>query len=127
MRVSRAMLPLAICVAVLGCRESIGENTPRDQVAALPWNYPVYEMTPSPLQEPGRVVRADGRVWHAYDAPHPRYGAAHGTDIPQVMLRQVASYEGTPLHALTTDASPYTRLYSPLGENRWRVYLPAAF
>jgi hypothetical protein len=127
MRVRRAMLPLAIGLALIGCRESIGDNIPREEAINRPWHYPVYDMTPSPAQQPGIVVHADGRTWHAHDAPHRAYGAGFGVEIPQRLLRQVGTADGIALYALATDASPFARLYSPLGPDRWRVYLPATF
>jgi hypothetical protein len=126
MRGARSLLVIAAGALVLtGCMESIGQPLPLQEAQWAEWHYPVYEMTPSPVDEPmgvGRRVQADGRTWAGYDAAHRFYGAGYGTRIPADRLRPIGTSDGVALYALTTDSPPYNRLYSPLGQGRWRVY-----
>jgi hypothetical protein len=118
------------CVAVgavvlTGCKESIGQPRPLEEAQWAEWQYPAYEMTPDPATQPdgaGRPIRAEGRVWVGYDAPHPFYGPGYGTPIPAGQLRPLGTVDGVELHVLAHASPPYSRLYSPLGEGRWRVY-----
>jgi hypothetical protein len=127
MRTTRAMLLLAAGSMLVGCKPSIGEPDPIEQARQAPWHYSVYEMAPSPAEQPARVIRTDDRLWHAYDAPHRWYGPGYGVAIPGRFLRPIGTVDDMALYVRVWDESPYGRLYAPLGPDRWREYRPAAF
>lgn len=123
---ARSLLVMAAGALVLtGCMESIGQPLPLQEAQWAEWGYPAYEMTPTAAEDPagpGRRVQVDGRTWVGFDAADRFYGAGFGVRIPADRLRPIGSSDGVALYALTHDAPPYGRLYSPLGPGRWRVY-----
>ncbi|HSK10047.1 MAG TPA: hypothetical protein VK911_10755 [Vicinamibacterales bacterium] len=112
-------------VVLTGCKPSIGQPLPLEEAQQAVWNYPAYEMTPSAVEAPsgaGRPIQAEGRLWVGYDAADRFYGPGYGTRIPAAQLRSIGTSDGVALYVRATDEPPYGRLYSPIGEGRWRVY-----
>jgi hypothetical protein len=109
------------------CAPSAGHNIPLEQARQAGWHYEVYEPAPAPAAQPDHVVRADGRAWFAYDAPHRFFGAGYGVEYPTDALRPVGTFDGVQLYSFAWDSPPFGRLFARLGENRWREYRPAAF
>jgi len=101
----------ALLAAVpFGCRDNglPDRNLPLDQAASRTYNYPAYQ----PYAGEVEVWQLGGHRWQA---------GAHVETIEARLLQSVANANGTALYALVWDREPHDRLYSPVGENRWRV------
>ncbi|HSJ14095.1 MAG TPA: hypothetical protein VK939_06760 [Longimicrobiales bacterium] len=100
--------------ALAGCRDSglPDRNLPREQAEQRTYGYPAYQAVGAALAE---VWELNGRRWQL---------SAQVETIAQSGLRSVANANGTAMYALRWDREPFDRLYTPVGENRWRVVTP---
>jgi hypothetical protein len=111
-RTRRSFLALAAMAAAIpvGCRDNglPDRNLPLDQAQNRTYNYPVYQA----YQGEVPVWELGGQRWQA---------TAPIETIESRLLQAVAHAGGTPVYALAWDREPYDRLYTPVGENRWRL------
>ena len=108
------LLLLASTAALSSCRDSglPDRNLPRAEAEQRTYGYPAYQDVGPALTE---IWELDGRRWQL---------SAQVASIPQAQLRSVANANGTAMYALQWDQPPMDRLYTPVGENRWRVVTP---
>jgi hypothetical protein len=107
---SFAALVAVLAVLPLGCRD-VGlpdRNLALDQAQHRTSSYPAYQ----PYAGEVEVWEVAGQRWQA-TAPIETNESR--------LLQSVANASGTPVYALAWDRAPYDRLYTPVGENRWRV------
>jgi len=104
-------LPALLAAALtLACRD-VGlpdKNLPLDQAEHRTYGYPVYQAFPDSVP----VLQVAGHRWQV---------TAPIETIEGRLLTSVGNASGTPVYALSWDKEPYDRLYTPVGENRWRV------
>jgi hypothetical protein len=111
----RAARPLfvavACAVALTACRDSglPDRNLPLRDAMHREHRYPAYQPTAD-----NAPVAAAGRHW---------IGSLPVETIPQRMLVPVAGGEGAQLYALRDQQAPYSRLYRPVGPDRWQPFL----
>jgi hypothetical protein len=108
---SWGLLAVAASMVLGGCRDSglPDRNLPRAEAEQRTYGYPAYQPFAPALTE---VWDLDGRRWQL---------SAHVETIDAARLRSVANANGTAMYALSWDEQPLDRLYTPVGENRWRV------
>jgi hypothetical protein len=94
----------------LGCRDNglPDRNLPLDQAQSRTYSYPAYQAYAGQVE----VWEVAGQRWQA---------TAPIETIEPRLLQSVTNANGTPVYALAWDRAPYDRLYTPVGENRWRV------
>ena len=108
----RVWLMAMVCVTVLsGCRDNglPNRNLPLAEAQQREFRYQVYE--------PGQnspALAMGGRHW---------VRSLPVETVPARMLVQVGTVDGTQLFALRGEEAPYSRLYSPVSQNRWSPYL----
>lgn len=108
------LVVVAGSLALGACRDSglPDRNLPRAEAEHRSYGYPVYQALAPALAE---VWDLDGRRWQL---------SAHVETIAASQLRSVANANGTAMYALRWDEQPLDRLYTPVGEDRWRVVTP---
>ena len=84
-------------------------NLPKAEAERRTYGYPVYQPLGAALTE---VWELNGRRWQL---------SAAVENLAQTQLRNVANANGTAMYALAWDQEPFERLYTPVGEDRWRV------
>jgi hypothetical protein len=106
-----SMLAVACVVGLTACKDSglPDRVVPLQEARHRQYGYPVYQ----PLANNAPVAAA-GRHW---------IRSAAVEEIPAAVLVPVASVEGTQLYAVRGAQAPYSRLYAPMGPNRWAPYL----
>lgn len=108
----RVWLVAIACVTVLSaCRDNglPDRNLPLAEAQHREFGYQVYEPSAN-----NRAIALGGRHWVRSLAVET---------IPARLLVPVGTAEGTQLFALRNEATPYSRLYSPVSQNRWSPYL----
>ena len=93
-----------------GCRD-VGlpdRNLPLDQAEHRTYGYPVYQAFPDSVP----VLQVAGHRWQATSPIET---------IETRLMTSVGNASGTAVYVLVWDKAPYDRLYTPVGENRWRV------
>jgi hypothetical protein len=96
---------------VAGCKDSglPDRNLPVQEARQRTFGYPTYQ--PTAQNEP---VAAAGRHW---------IGTLPVESVPDGLLEPIANVDGRVLYAMRGARPPYSRLYSPVGEGRWRPYV----
>lgn len=100
----------ALCVVVLsGCRDNglHDRNLPLQEARYREQPYPTYQAatnTPVPMA---------GHYWMR---------SLTVESIPSRLLVQVGNAEGTLLYALRSERAPYSRLYTPVSQDRWAPF-----
>ena len=112
-RSARRFLALSALLAgalAFGCRDNglPDRNLPLDQAENRTPAYPAYQA----YQGEVPVLEVAGSRWQA---------TAPIETIEARLLTAVGNAQGTPVYALNWDKAPYDRLFTPVGENRWRV------
>jgi hypothetical protein len=105
------LLALACVAALTACRDSglPDKNLPLQEARHRQFSYPAYQ----PLANNAPVAAA-GRHW---------LRSAAVETIPVAKLVPVASADGIQLYAVRGARTPYSRLYAPVGPDRWAPYL----
>jgi hypothetical protein len=105
-----AMLAVACAATLAGCKDSglPDRVVPLQEARHRQYGYAVYQ----PLANNAPVAAA-GRHWAR---------SAAVEEIPAGVLIPVASADGTQLYAVRGAQAPYSRLYAPVGPNRWAPY-----
>jgi hypothetical protein len=108
---TRLMMLVLLGVALTACKDSglPDRNVPLQEARHRQYSYPTYQ----PLANNAPVAAA-GRHW---------VRSAAVEEIPAGVLVPVASVDGTQLYAVRGAQAPYSRLYAPVGTNRWAPYL----
>jgi hypothetical protein len=106
------MLALAAVVGLTACRDSglPDRNLPFQEARNRQFAYPAYQ----PLANNAPVAAA-GRHW---------IRSAAVEQIPAGKLVPVATADGVQLYAVRGARAPYSRLYAPVGQDRWAPFLP---
>jgi hypothetical protein len=110
----RGVRALVAAVAVLSlgaCRDSglPDRNLPLQEARHREFRYPAYQPTAG-----NTPVALAGRQWMR-QLPLET--------IAQDMMVPVGDADGTMLYAVRGARAPYSRLYAPVGEDRWAPYL----
>ena len=108
----RALVVSAVCVLGLsGCKDNglPDKNLPLEEARHRTFRYLAYQ--PNAANVPVAVA---GQQW---------IGGLPVESIPDRLLVPVGIVEGTALYALRGRSAPYARLYSPVGEGRWRPFV----
>jgi hypothetical protein len=105
------MLALVTVIGLPACRDSglPDRNLPLQEARHRQYSYPAYQ----PLAN-NVPVAAAGRHW---------IRSAAVEQIPANKLVPVATVDGMQLYAVRGTAAPYSRLYAPVGQDRWAPYL----
>jgi hypothetical protein len=105
---------LLACTGLVACRDSglPDRNLPRAEAEQRAYGYPVYQPLGAALTE---IWELNDRRWQL---------SAHVETIAATALTSVANANGTAMYALNWDQPPYDRLFTPVGENRWRLVVP---
>jgi hypothetical protein len=115
-RARRAALGLAVVAwfgtSLAACRDSglPGTNTPRQQARQREFRYPAYQRSAE-----NTPIAVAGQYWMAGPPIE---------SIPDRLLSPVGAAGAQTLYALRGRQTPYSRLYAPAGEGRWRPYVP---
>jgi hypothetical protein len=105
------LLALVCAAAMSACRDNglPDRNLPLEEARAREFRYPAYQAS-----ENNAPVAMGGRHW---------IRSLPVETVPARMLVQIGNAEGTPLYALRGQQAPYSRLYSPVSQDRWMTYL----
>lgn len=109
-----AWLATVVVVGAFGltaCRDSglPDRNLPLDQARHREYGYPAYEPAANTVP-----VAVAGRHW---------IRSLPVETIPARLLVSVSDADGTPVYALRGARPPYSRLYTPVGVDRWAPLL----
>ncbi|HSJ06167.1 MAG TPA: hypothetical protein VK936_05655 [Longimicrobiales bacterium] len=107
----RLWIAVTAVVGLAGCKDSglPDRNLPIDQARHREFGYPAYQ----PTADNPPVAHA-GRHW---------IRSLPLESIPAGLLEPVGGADGLQLYALRGSRPPYTRLYTPIGEDRWAPLL----
>jgi hypothetical protein len=102
---------LAVALALPGCKDSglPDRNLPLDQARHREFGYPGYQPTAD-----NAPVAVAGRHW---------IRSLPVETIPMRLLVPVGNADGTLVYALRGARPPYSRLYTPIGDDRWAPLL----
>ncbi|CAN5806140.1 hypothetical protein BH23GEM9_BH23GEM9_25080 [soil metagenome] len=102
----------AVCALGLSACHEGGlpdRNLPLQEARHRQYGYPVYQPVAN-----NPAVAMGGRHWMR---------SLPVETIPARLLMPVGSAEGTTLYTVRGARTPYSRLYTPVGEDRWAPYL----
>ena len=108
----QALVVSAMCVLGLSACKDNGlpdKNLPLEEARYRTSSYPAYQPNAANTQ-----VTVAGQQW---------IGSLPVESIPDRLLVPLGMVEGTALYALRGRSAPYARLYSPVGEGRWRPFV----
>jgi hypothetical protein len=110
--VARRVAIAAGLLVLGGCHEGglPDRNLPLQEARHREYGYPVYQ----PVADNPQVAAA-GRHWMR---------TVPVETIPARLLSPVATTNGVNLYAVEGHRAPYSRLYAPVGEDRWVPYVP---
>lgn len=105
------LLAIACAAGLPACRDNglADRNLPLDEARNREYGYQVYHS-----EMATRPVAVGGRHWMRSQTEET---------IARHMLEPVGAAEGTQLFARRGEEAPYSRLYSPVAEDRWAIYL----
>ena len=111
--VTRLCVIAAAGILLGACKDSglPDKNKPLAEAMEAEWRYPAYEKTPGA----GRVLSLEGQSFQMSGSTE---------NVPEKMLKTVATVDGAPVYSLKSDEAPYDRLFTASAEGGYSVVLP---
>lgn len=105
------LVAIACAAGLSACRDNglPDRNLPLEEAQNRAYGYPVYQPSTATA-----AVAMGGRHWIRSQTVET---------IARHVLQPVGVAEGTQLFAVRGEQAPYSRLYSPVAQDRWALYL----